>query len=48
MSRTGCTAGEAFDKLRLISQTEHRKLAEVAHQVRDEAVRRARARHAGR
>jgi AmiR/NasT family two-component response regulator len=47
MSRTGCTAGEAFDKLRLISQTEDRKLAQVAHQVRDDAVRRARARHAG-
>lgn len=46
MSRTGCAPEEAFDKLRVISQTEHRKLAQVAHQVRDDAVRRARARRA--
>ena len=47
MSRTGCSPEEAFDKLRVVSQTEHRKLAQVAQQVRDDAVRRARARHAG-
>jgi hypothetical protein len=46
MSRTGCSSEEAFDKLRVISQTEHRKLAQVAQQVRDDAVRRARARYA--
>ena len=46
MSRTGCTPEEAFDKMRVISQTEHRKLVHVAHQVRDDAVRRARARRA--
>lgn len=44
MSRSGCTAGEAFDKLRTISQNEHRKLAQVAQQVVEEAVRRARSR----
>jgi AmiR/NasT family two-component response regulator len=47
MSRSGCTAEEAFDKLRVISQTEHTKLALVAQQVLEEAVRRARARHTG-
>lgn len=44
MSRTGCTSDEAFTKLRGISQSEHRKLSQVALQIRDEAVRRARAR----
>ena len=47
MSRTGCTAGEAFDKLRVISQTENRKSSAVAQSILDEAVRRARARHVG-
>jgi GAF domain-containing protein len=42
--RSGRSTEEAFDQLRAISQTEHRKLAEVAHQIVDEAVRRARAR----
>ncbi|ANW65181.1 histidine kinase [Mycobacterium sp. djl-10] len=45
MSRSGCSAAEAFDKLKSISQTEHRKVADVAHMIVDEAVRRARARH---
>ncbi len=45
MSRGGCTAEEAFDKLRTMSQTENRKLALVAQQVVDEAIRRARARN---
>ena len=44
-SRSGGTAQEAFDRLTRISQTEHIKLAEVAQQLVDEAVRRARARH---
>jgi GAF domain-containing protein len=45
MSRSGCTSPEAFDKLRSISQVENRKLAMVAQQVVDEAIRRARARN---
>ena len=47
MSRSGCTPGEAFDKLRAISQTENRKSSVVAQSILDEAVRRARARHVG-
>ncbi len=43
--RTGRSAEEAFSQLRAISQSEHRKLAEVAQRTVDEAVRRARARH---
>ena len=43
--RTGRSAEEAFSQLRAISQSEHRKLAEVAQRIVDEAVRRARARH---
>src|SRR6202020_2891632 len=42
--RSGRSAEEAFIQLRAISQTEHRKLAEVAQHIVDEAVRRARAR----
>jgi GAF domain-containing protein len=42
--RSGHTTEEAFAQLRAISQAEHRKLAEVAQQIVDEAVRRARAR----
>src|ERR1700761_7981561 len=42
--RSGRTAEEAFTQLRAISQAEHRKLAEVAQHIVDEAVRRARAR----
>ena len=43
-SRTGATAQDAFDRLTRISQREHIKLADVAEQLVDEAVRRARAR----
>jgi len=43
--RTGRSAEEAFAQLRAISQTEHRKLADVAQRIVDDAVRRARARH---
>jgi GAF domain-containing protein len=43
--RSGGSAEEAFAHLRAISQAEHRKLADVAQRVVDEAVRRARARH---
>ena len=44
MSRTGCSDDQAFDKLRTMSQASNRKLALVAAQIVDEAVRRARAR----
>lgn len=44
--RTGDTSEEAFARLRKISQGEHTKLAVVAQRLVDEAVRRARARHA--
>jgi GAF domain-containing protein len=43
-SRSGGTAQEAFERLTRISQREHIKLADVAEQLVDEAVRRARAR----
>jgi GAF domain-containing protein len=45
--RTGCTAEEAFTRLRAISQKEHTKLAAVAQRIVDDGVRRARARHTG-
>jgi GAF domain-containing protein len=48
MSRTGCSADEAFDKLRVMSQAENRRVALIAQQIVEEAVRRARARHADR
>lgn len=44
LARTGRTAEDALDHLRAVSQAEQRKLPEVARQVVDEAVRRARAR----
>ena len=43
--RTGRSAEESFAQLRAMSQREHRKLADVAQRIVDEAVRRARARH---
>lgn len=46
MSRTGCTADVAFDRLRTRSQSEHAKVSVVAQSVVDAAVRRARARRA--
>jgi GAF domain-containing protein len=45
MSRNGGTEAEALARLRALSQNEHRKLAVVARQIIDEAVRRAQARH---
>lgn len=45
MSRTGATPDEAFDRLRVMSQTQNHKLSTVAQSIVDEAVRRARARH---
>jgi len=47
MSRAGCTADEAFDRLRQLSQTRNTKLTVVAQSLVDEAVRRARARRTG-
>lgn len=44
-ARSGRSAEDTFAQLRAISQTEHRKLADVAQRIVDEAVRRARARH---
>jgi len=44
--RNGGSAEEAFGKLRAISQADHVKLVDVAQHIVDEAVRRARARHA--
>jgi GAF domain-containing protein len=45
LSRSGGTAEEAFTRLRVISQREHVKVADVAQRLVDDAVRRARARH---
>ena len=44
MSRSGGTEDEALDRLRAASQNDHHKLVDVARQIVDEAVRRARAR----
>jgi GAF domain-containing protein len=48
ISRTGCSPEEAFDRLRAMSQSENHKLHTVAQRVVEEAMRRARARHAQR
>jgi transcriptional regulator with GAF, ATPase, and Fis domain len=45
MSRSGSTEHEALERLRSLSQHEHRKLAEISRQIVDEAVTRARARN---
>ncbi len=47
MSRSGGTAEQAMDKMRTLSQNDHRKLSAVAQSILDEAVRRAEARHGG-
>lgn len=44
MARGGGTEEDALERLRALSQQEHRKLAVVAQQIVDEAVRRSRAR----
>jgi GAF domain-containing protein len=44
MSRSGATEQEALARLRKVSQSDHHKLVDVARQIVDEAVRRARAR----
>ena len=46
-SRSGETAAEAFTRLRVLSQTEHRKLVEIAGAIVEEAAARARTRRAG-
>ncbi len=43
-ARQGCTAAEAFDRLRVLSQSGNTKLAVIAQTIVDDAVRRARAR----
>jgi GAF domain-containing protein len=45
MSRSGGTDQEALERLRALSQRDHHKLATVAQQIIDEAVRRAESRH---
>ncbi len=45
MSRGGGTEAQAMERLRELSQAEHRKLTVVARNIVDEAVRRANARH---
>jgi hypothetical protein len=47
IARSGGTAADARDRLRTLSQHEHRKLAVLARQIVEEAGRRARARHTG-
>lgn len=42
ISRTGNTPDEAFQRIRAVSRTEHRKLAAVAATIVEEAARRAR------
>jgi GAF domain-containing protein len=44
MGRTGRTAEDALSQLRTLSQSQHRKLVEIAENIVDEAVRSARAR----
>ena len=47
MSRNGGTELQALNRLRVLSQHEHERLPAIAQSIVDEAVRRARARHAG-
>lgn len=46
ISRSGCSQAEAFERLRAVSQKENRKVAIIAQQIVDDAIRRARARQA--
>jgi GAF domain-containing protein len=48
MARTGRSAGDALSQLRSMSQTQHRKLADIAQHIVDEALGRARARQVPR
>jgi hypothetical protein len=47
ISRSGCTADEAFAKLVAMSQADNHKVSAIAQQMVDDARRRARARHTG-
>lgn len=47
ISRTGADAGEAFDRLRTMSQSQHRKVSAIAEAMVQVTARRARARLAG-
>jgi GAF domain-containing protein len=47
MSRTGGTEQEAFERLRIRSQREHLKIAVLARQLVDEAIRKAQSRRPG-
>ncbi|MEK8073473.1 ANTAR domain-containing protein [Rhodococcoides navarretei] len=44
ISRTGCTGAEGYDKLRSLSQAEHKKVAVVAEAMVGEAKKTARTR----
>ncbi|MDQ2851099.1 MAG: ANTAR domain-containing protein [Actinomycetota bacterium] len=46
-SRTGVSSVQARERLQTMSQHEHVKMVDIAAHLVDEAVRRARARHAG-
>ncbi|XAS75007.1 ANTAR domain-containing protein [Dermatophilaceae bacterium Sec6.4] len=46
-SRTGVSSVQARERLQTMSQHEHVKMVDIAAHMVDEAVRRARARHAG-
>jgi hypothetical protein len=48
ISRSGGTASEALARLQALSQSEHRKLGDVAERMLNEAPRRTRARDHGR
>lgn len=47
MGRAGCGPEEAFERLKALSQREHRKLSEVARHLVGQAAARAPARHSG-
>lgn len=47
MGRAGCGPEEAFERLKTLSQREHRKLSEVARHLVGQAAARAPARHSG-
>ena len=47
MSRAGCGPEEAFERLKALSQREHRKLAEVARHLVGQAAARAPAQRSG-
>jgi AmiR/NasT family two-component response regulator len=44
ISRSGCTGAQGYDKLRSLSQSEHKKVAVVAEAMVGEAMKTARSR----